>query len=82
MMKIGIKLNIMNETENKRGGARKNAGLAPDADGEKLKAYRLTLDHDTSCLFREVGMGNMSRGARVVARVFAATNTTKDKNVV
>jgi hypothetical protein len=72
----------MNKPENKRGGARKNAGLAPDADGEKLKPYRLTLDHDTSCLFREVGMGNMSRGARVVARVFAATNTTKDKNVV
>mgnify|MGYP001435590608 CR=1 FL=1 len=56
----------------KKGGARKGAGLAPDAAGQKTAKHTVTLDVATVSKMKELGAGNLSRGIREAARRLAA----------
>lgn len=51
-----------------KGGARKGAGLAPDAAGQKTTKHTVTLDAATVSRMKELGAGNLSRGIREAAR--------------
>lgn len=52
----------------KKGGARKGAGLASDAAGQKTAKHTVTLDLATVARMRQLGAGNLSRGIREAAR--------------
>lgn len=59
----------------KKGGARKGAGLAPDAAGQKTAKHTVTLDAFTVAFLELLGNGNLSRGIREAARKLAPKKT-------
>ena len=54
-----------------RGGARKGGGVKAQ-DGAKTRRVQLTLDDATLALFKRLGGGQASLGARMAARALAA----------
>lgn len=57
-----------------RGGARQGGGMQA-ADGVKTSRVQLTLDAETLAVFKRLGAGNASLGAREAARMLALPGT-------